>query len=1172
MKTVILSAILFLLSGANIAESRTQSPTATSTQAPTTTPCPGPSTVTINGDYLRIVGTADEAVLFEATVEPYHSCYQGQLRYSWHCRRNASNSTPAPVARYAPSSVDSSGNNVYTDACGDVDFRELSGAGSAIRLNQSTMDSGATYVIKVNATVEGASTDFAQELHIIDGGSLPTFSISCRENCGEVLKLVKDFKLEVSCTTGCTEVRASSSRSGWWNNGRRNNGRRRSNNWQTTTRISWSYHWRLYEENIETGDVTEIPNLAEMTSSGINRNDLQVQKYKLEPSKKYRFRVKASKSDGSKWSFMEYHILSGPKSSVNCSVIPKTGFAAGTGFTITNDVPADVTSEENIDYSFYSGYNLLSEQQSSVAGPYRLQSGDANKDFVVTIKVQARGDEGFYSECSVNASVLPSVKPPVGLWQDALSWAYEAEVTIDQGDAAAAATLAVGIVDLLEQLLSPDLDPAQTLRDQGNGDLLDEALNSSIHHPSPTVRPVNPGYVFSQDWSSATTIDEINNMLPPGTPGSGEDKLQLFVRSNLIDKLSDRANDLSDASSLQQGTDGMVKLLGTGEFVYVESQFLAVESLHQYATNLNLAVLAGDQIDGDQVYQISEGIHNGIGAVLRNIMDEAGISGTSSAISWPSTLRTVVGHFEEVTDMLASLVLRSSLSDSPPVVFDLPMGTVLYQKHKTENIQQGEFATERSEGFVTLPDSYAVFGTGSNESIVNSKFVAFPRNPMTWDPATEPRSSVLSLDFYDETGHRLPVEDTAQPLEVTVTGSASGLGPVSPSAPWRMMPALDEVPEPAFIPVYTVIWFYIQNYDKPGFPNVTFMNETTVAANGLTYHKMEVDNETTPTPVLVMLIPPPHVIAYQVYMQYNEPPTPDNHNFTATIPPLERACDVSIPELSGRDVTAMFPWVFPEVNGTYYIGVKELGHKECRRVPGVSYAEVKSKINNAPDDESYSLAILTPQCVWWDKTGEGQWDPSECTVGPNTTVDHTQCLTTHLTSFGSDFMVPPNSIDFSTVFAKFANLSDNAAVFSTVIVMFGLYFIIVFFLFKADKRDRIKWGVLPIADNNESDENFYLLTVYTGMKAGSGTSSKAGIILHGADGDTGARPLAASKNQVFKRGSISSFLLSTSAELGDLTHLHVWHDNSGAGGDSSWFLDKIVVGDLQSDRRQVPQS
>ncbi|XP_066282651.1 polycystin-1-like protein 2 [Branchiostoma lanceolatum] len=306
-------------------------------------------------------------------------------------------------------------------------------------------------------------------------------------------------------------------------------------------------------------------------------------------------------------------------------------------------------------------------------------------------------------------------------------------------------------------------------------------------------------------------------------------------------------------------------------------------------------------------------------------------------------------------------------------------------------------------------------------------------------------------------------------------------------------------------------------------------------------------------------------------MQYNEPPTPDNHNFTAIIPPLEIACDSNVYNLSGQDVTALFPWVYPEVNGTYYIGVKELAPSVCNNVPGASVADVKARLREALDNETYSLAIMTPRCTWWDQGEDtpGQWDPSGCTIGPNTTATYTQCLTTHLTAFGSDFIVPPNSIDFSTVFAKFANLSDNAAVFSTVIVMFGIYFIIVVFVFKADKRDRIKWGVLPIADNNESDENFYLLTVYTGMKAGSGTSSKAGIILHGADGDTGPRPLAASKNQVFQRGSICSFLLSTTYNLGELTNVHVWHDNSGDGGDASWFLDRIVVGDLRRNKRYV---
>ena len=67
-----------------------------------------------------------------------------------------------------------------------------------------------------------------------------------------------------------------------------------------------------------------------------------------------------------------------------------------------------------------------------------------------------------------------------------------------------------------------------------------------------------------------------------------------------------------------------------------------------------------------------------------------------------------------------------------------------------------------------------------------------------------------------------------------------------------------------------------------------------------------------------------------------------------------------------------------------------------------------------------------------------------------------QCLCTHLTSFGSDAVVPPNTIDFSNVWAKFANLNENAAVFSTVISLIGVYILLLIWLRYKDKQDLIK--------------------------------------------------------------------------------------------------------------------
>ena len=40
------------------------------------------------------------------------------------------------------------------------------------------------------------------------------------------------------------------------------------------------------------------------------------------------------------------------------------------------------------------------------------------------------------------------------------------------------------------------------------------------------------------------------------------------------------------------------------------------------------------------------------------------------------------------------------------------------------------------------------------------------------------------------------------------------------------------------------------------------------------------------------------------------------------------------------------------------------------------------------------------------------------------------CYCNHLTSFGSDLLVAPNPIDFSSVFKNFGSLAENVAVVS----------------------------------------------------------------------------------------------------------------------------------------------
>lgn len=148
-----------------------------------------------------------------------------------------------------------------------------------------------------------------------------------------------------------------------------------------------------------------------------------------------------------------------------------------------------------------------------------------------------------------------------------------------------------------------------------------------------------------------------------------------------------------------------------------------------------------------------------------------------------------------------------------------------------------------------------------------------------------------------------------------------------------------------------------------------------------------------------------------------------------------------------------------------------------------------------------------------------------------TTLKSTECLCTHLTTFGSDFYVPPNTIDFKTVFKKFKKLHENAAVFSTVMVIFGLYLISAVWARRKDKQDLVKvsgrksslifhllgrfqWTAAPLVDNLPIDTYHYLITVHTGVGKEASTTSNVSFVMSGELADSGVRKLSDGKIQV----------------------------------------------------------
>ncbi|KAK4308077.1 hypothetical protein Pmani_020206 [Petrolisthes manimaculis] len=256
-----------------------------------------------------------------------------------------------------------------------------------------------------------------------------------------------------------------------------------------------------------------------------------------------------------------------------------------------------------------------------------------------------------------------------------------------------------------------------------------------------------------------------------------------------------------------------------------------------------------------------------------------------------------------------------------------------------------------------------------------------------------------------------------------------------------------------------------------------------------------------------------------------------------------------------------------EATGTYSIGIGHYNMTEAVQEehpcfedppPGTFIYSFATGFN-----ESYSFSSFVSSCLFFNKETLS-WSSEGCrVVGANTTI--TTCACNHLTSFGSGFFVAPNAIDFSYVFAN-AGFLDNLTIYLTLIISLALYFIGLVYARIKDRRDVEKVGVIPLADNEPSDQYLYVLIVHTGHIPNAGTKSKVQFLIAGDWEESDVRTLneAETSRPLLTRGSVDHYLMATSRPLGPLHYLRIWHDNGGKGRSSSWFLGYMVVRDIQT--------
>ncbi|KAI8484003.1 hypothetical protein Bbelb_382660 [Branchiostoma belcheri] len=224
--------------------------------------------------------------------------------------------------------------------------------------------------------------------------------------------------------------------------------------------------------------------------------------------------------------------------------------------------------------------------------------------------------------------------------------------------------------------------------------------------------------------------------------------------------------------------------------------------------------------------------------------------------------------------------------------------------------------------------------------------------------------------------------------------------------------------------------------------------------------------------------------------------------------------------------------------------------------------DTKNAISRVTVTSKFTVSILETACVYFGEESQ-QWQSDGCKVGPLSNTTHIHCQCDHLTKFAG--FVPPNPLRFDKVFS--ASIADNPVGLIAVLAVFGLFVTGCLLARKADRADLQKVGVtIPAGLQLNSDTNkHYVITIYTGYRAGAGTTAQVSIVLFGFLDESEPLHLCDDRRVLFESGSEDSFLVSTDRRLGPLTHVHVWHNN--AGFSPGWFLSRVVVKHVRSGRQ-----
>ncbi|XP_061429610.1 polycystin family receptor for egg jelly-like isoform X2 [Lethenteron reissneri] len=231
-----------------------------------------------------------------------------------------------------------------------------------------------------------------------------------------------------------------------------------------------------------------------------------------------------------------------------------------------------------------------------------------------------------------------------------------------------------------------------------------------------------------------------------------------------------------------------------------------------------------------------------------------------------------------------------------------------------------------------------------------------------------------------------------------------------------------------------------------------------------------------------------------------------------------------------------------------------------------------------PGNLGVNVTLFQASCLDYQSDAR-VWDELACKLGPLTTGDklHCQCGPSHggfarialglmLRTMATRLFIIPEVIDLRKILVLIRSVAHNFIIvltMSAVLVFFGFTFCWVRRKQRCEDQRHladssgIRSIFVNLDDKEESDSFFYILTVFTGSRPTSGTTSDVYLMLVGSNGCSKTHHVSAHGRSLMKTASVDVLLFTAKQDLGELCYLRAWVIHQG--NSPSWYLSRVKV-------------